>query len=376
MTDTRPPCVSIYLATDRSYPAEQQGPIRYKNAVAEVEERLRRAYPGHEVNAWLDKLRALTDDQYFWTHRFDGLAVFGSRGRFEVFDLQRQPREATVVADSFHLKPLVRYTQSAERFQVLCLQREKCWLLEGNRYALDELDPMGMPTTIAEAVGEEIVAGHEAVAAHGKGTGGTHPAPDKPTVPHGHAAEGSDADRDTRRFFQAIDKEVWERRSRPSGLPLVLAALPEHQALFRSLSKNPQLVGDGIGKNPAALARDELTEAAWRAMEPAYLERLAKFTDDFQVARARGMGSDELDDVAAKACAGRVGILLIDADKQVFGTMDRATGRWQPADPGCEIADDILDDVGEVVLTMKGAVVVVPSERMPSPAGVAAVYRF
>ena len=50
-----------------------------------------------------------------------------------------------------------------------------------------------------------------------------------------------------------------------------------------------------------------------------------------QVARSRGMGSDSLEDVAAKACAGRVGILLIDADRQVFGTMDRTTGRWQPA---------------------------------------------
>src|SRR5437762_2231752 len=172
MTEPRPPCISVYLATDRSYPAEQQGPIRFKNAVAQVDGLLRQSYPGHEVNALLDKFRAWMDDQFFWTHRFDGLAMFGSPNRFEVFDLQRQPREVTVVADTFHLKPLVRYTQSADRFQVLCLQREKCWLLEGNRYALDRIDLRGVPGTIREALGDEIVIGAEAVAAHGPGTGG------------------------------------------------------------------------------------------------------------------------------------------------------------------------------------------------------------
>jgi hypothetical protein len=366
----------VYLATDRSYPTEQQGPIRFKNSVAAIEDQLRRSYPGREVNALLDKFRAWMDDQFFWTHRFDGLAMFGSPNRFEVFDLQRQPPEAAVVADRFHLKPLVRYTQSADRFQVLCLQREKCWLLEGNRYALDRLDPKGVPTTIAEAMGDEIVLGREAVARHGKGTGGTHPAPDKPTVPQGQAAEGSDADRDTRRFFQAVDKAVWERHSRPSGLPLVLAALSEHQALFRAHSKNPQLVRAGVEKNPAPLDRDAMTAAAWTAMEPLYQARLAKFTDDFEVARSRGMASDDLSDVAAKACAGRVGVLLIDADRRVHGRLDRGTGRWQPADAGRAGADDVLDDLGAVVMDMKGTVVAVPSDRMPTATGAAAVYRF
>lgn len=38
--------------------------------------------------------------------------------------------------------------------------------------------------------------------------------------------------------------------------------------------------------------------------------------------------------------------------------------------------DDVLDDLGELVLKMKGHVVVVPAERMPTDTGVAATYRF
>jgi hypothetical protein len=344
--------------------------------VRTAEEGLRQAYAGHEVRALLDRFHALTDDQFFWTHRTDGLAVFGAPDLFEVFDLQRRPKETTVVGNSFHVKPLLRETQSADRFQVLCLQREKAWMLEGNRYALDEIDLKGVPGTIREALGAEIVEGREAVAAHGPGTGGTHPAPGKPTVPHGHAAEGSDADRDTRRFFEAIDRAVWETHSRPSGLPLVLVALPQHQALFREVSRNQQLVRDGIVGNPAALDRGELVAAAWAAVQPHYRDRLTKFADDFQIARSRGLGSDDLTEVAAAACGGRVGVLLVDADQQVPGVLDRGTGQWLPADAGKIGVEDLLDDLAEVVLRMKGNVVVVPADRMPTRTGAAATYRY
>jgi len=360
LADRPAPCVSIYMATDRSYPANKQGPIRYANAVRTVEEEIGRNYPDRDVRTIRERFHALIDDQYFWTHRFDGLAVFGAGNLFEIFDLRRKPADATVVADTFHVKPLLRETQSADRFQVLCLQREKVWLLAGNRYGVEVLDLRGVPGTVREALGDEIVIGGKAVGAHGPGTGGTHPAPDRPTVPHGHAAEGRDADRDTLRFFEAVDKAVWEKHSRPSGLPLILAALPEHQSLFRRLSKNPQLLQNGIGGNPAALSRQDSSAAAWAALQPFYLNRVARFADDFQVARSRGQGSDDLKAIAAAACGGRVGILLLDADQRVPG-------------PG---GSDALDDLAESVLRTKGTVVVVPAERMPTRSGAAATYRY
>jgi len=53
-----------------------------------------------------------------------------------------------------------------------------------------------------------------------------------------------------------------------------------------------------------------------------------------------------------------------------------ATGRMKPgalSDPG---VDDVLDDLAEAVLRMKGEVVVVPAERMPTDTGVAATFRY
>ncbi len=38
--------------------------------------------------------------------------------------------------------------------------------------------------------------------------------------------------------------------------------------------------------------------------------------------------------------------------------------------------DDVLDDLAEVVLGAGGEVVVVPTDRMPTPTGLAAIYRY
>ena len=38
--------------------------------------------------------------------------------------------------------------------------------------------------------------------------------------------------------------------------------------------------------------------------------------------------------------------------------------------------DDMLDDLGEMVLRQKGTVLVVPAEQVPSKTGLAAIYRY
>jgi hypothetical protein len=74
--------------------------------------------------------------------------------------------------------------------------------------------------------------------------------------------------------------------------------------------------------------------------------------------------------------AGRIATLLIEADRQIPGAMNDATGAVtldELADPE---VDDLLDDLGERVLKTGGEVVIVPSGRMPTQTGIAATYRF
>ncbi len=192
----------------------------------------------------------------------------------------------------------------------------------------------------------------------------------RPGLPGGRPVRPAD------RFFRFVGRAILEHHSCPSGLPLMLATLREYHAPFRKVSQDPFLTSDGIKTNPEALSLDQRRTEAWQIVEPHYLKRLAKRAEDFQVARSRQLGSDDLAQVAEAAMAGRVGILLVEAGREIPGKLDSATGQIEPGDLDRTGIDDILDDLAETVLRMKGEVVVVPAERMPSNTGLAATYRF
>jgi hypothetical protein len=367
------PCVSLYMPTHRTRPDNQQGPVRYRDLLDRVEKALRRPRPNGAVKALLTKFRALADDPYFWAHRFDGLAVLGGPDLFAVFDLQRPVAERAVVADAFQVKPLLRVLQSARRFQVLCLTRAKVRLLEGDADGLDEIDLDGVPATVEEALGDEISVQAKTPAQGGKSQKQPHPAPHggKPGSP----AKGDDARLDAERFFAAVARAVWERHSRRAQMPLVLAALPENQAIFRAVCHNPHLAAAGVEVNPDGVPAERLRQEAWRCLEPAYRARLAELADGFRVARSRNQGADHLAEVCEAVLAGRVQTLLIDGDRTVPGKLAALAGAARPRLEGVD-GEDLLDDLAEATLRLKGQVVVLPGAEMPCDSGAAAIFRF
>src|SRR5690606_19514539 len=114
----------------------------------------------------------------------------------------------------------------------------------------------------------------------------------------------------------------------------------------------------------------------WQVIEPRYLERLAGFTSMFNAARPHGLADADLVLIGRNAVAGRVATLLIEAERQIPGRIDPATGVIEFDQMANPEVDDLLDDIGELVLSQGGPVVIVPAERMPTTTGLAAIYRF
>ncbi len=366
-----PPCLSLYQPTHRHYPENQQDTTRYGNLVKKLDASLRQRYADAEAKRRLAPFEALADDRAFWMHALDGLAVLGGADIFQVFRLQRTVAEQAIVADSFHTRPLWRYLQSADRYQVLGLSLHRIQLFEGDRNALDEIAPApAAARTIAEAFGNTLAEPHQSVASYG--STGVVGRPSR----HSQGGPKDVIEVDAERFFRAIDRAVLEHHSRPSGLPLMLASLPEHQHLFRQVSHNPFLVAEGLLINPDVLPNDALRERAWQTFEPHCAARLTKWVDEFAVAKSKGLGVDDLAQVAEAAVAGRIAMLLIEDERQIPGRIDAATGQVRLGDLGDPEVDDALDDLGQLVLDKGGRVVLLPSAQMPTTTGAAATCRF
>jgi hypothetical protein len=366
------PCLSLYMPTHRSHPDNLQDPIRFKNLVKQMEESLLRKYSASEVEKHLEPFELLTDDKDFWNHASEGLAILSADELFKRIRLPIAVEELVVVADSFHTKPLQKYLQSSENYHVLGLSLHDIRLFEGNRHSLIEVVSFpGVPKTITEALGEELTDKHTTVASYG-GSGG-----ESSNMRHGHGGKKEETEKDAERFFRIVADAVAEHISKPTGWPLVLAALPEHHSLFQKLNKNPLVLPNGIMIDPSSVSTDKLATLAWEAFEPVYAIKLKNLAERFEQARANGKGSDDYKEVAVAAVEGRIDTLLVEADRIIAVRITNLiTGNTQKKDMNNPNVDDLLDDMGELVTKMGGHVMVLPAEKMPSEAGLAAIFRY
>jgi len=372
LTIDKEPCLSLYMPTHRSHPENLQDPIRFKNLLKQLEESLLQKYSAGEVKIHLEPLEALVNDDSLWNYTSNGMAVFSAIGLFKVVNLPVSVDALAMVADSFHTKPLMQYLQSADRYHVLGLSLHDIRLFEGNRHSLTEIElPPDIPKTITNALGDELTDKHSTVASYG-GAGAKNT-----SMHHGHGGRNEETEKDAEKFFRVVANNIYERYSKPTALPLILAALPEHNSLFQKVNKNPLLLPECIAINPTSVLTETLAQMAWKIMEPEYKQKLDSFVSRFEQAKANGKGSDDYKIVAVAAVEGRVDTLIIEADRIIpVRITNLVTGNTQKKNLINPKVDDLLDDIGELVLKMGGQVMVLPTGKMPSETGLAAIFRY
>ena len=157
---------------------------------------------------------------------------------------------------------------------------------------------------------------------------------------------------------------------------MILAALPEQQPHFRRISHNENLLPEGIEIGQSTLSLQELREKSWMVMQPRYLKRLEGLLDQFGASHGQGLASDQLEDIGQATRQGRVATLLVEAERQIPGHVDRNDGTATAANEDEVNTPDLLDELTIWTLEQGGDVVVVPTERMPTGTGAAAIYRF
>jgi hypothetical protein len=366
------PCISLYMPTHQSHPENVQDPIRFKNLVKKINETLSEQYSSEEISALIKPFAELAEDRDFWNHTSAGLAVLCTSEFFEVINLPITVNELTIVADSFHTRPLRRYLQSADRYHVLKLNQHEYHLFEGNRHSLFEvIIPVDVPRTIEEALGYELTDSHTTVASYGGVSG------ESANMHHGHGGKKDEVDIDAEKYFRVVADIIEVNFSTPSGLPLILAALSEHHNRFQAVNKNALLLTKGINLNTQAVSKDKLAQLAWKVMEPVYLLKLSDWLSEFSQAKANDLGIEIIDEVIEAAEAGRVRILFIEEGRIMTKRIrNKITGTYEMMDLTQPKLDDLLDDIAEQVSIMGGKVIIIPADKMPSKTGVAAVLRY
>ncbi|PIV00597.1 MAG: hypothetical protein COS57_15555, partial [Syntrophobacterales bacterium CG03_land_8_20_14_0_80_58_14] len=241
-------CVSIFMPTFRTGAESQQNQIRLRNLLRSAEEKLLAGgLRPQEIKTLLEPAQALPGNVLFRRRQSDGLALFISADLFRCFCLPETFGELIIVADHFHVKPLLPLLGSDNRFYILALSQKEVRLLEGTGKNIREIELESVPGSLAEALQYDEL-GKQIRFRTGAAGGGDHS-----TMVSGHGAELDDAKDNLLKYFRLIDRGLHDLL-RDERAPLVLAGVDYLFPIYREANTYPRLIEEGIPGNPQGIS--------------------------------------------------------------------------------------------------------------------------
>jgi hypothetical protein len=364
LAPSAPPCVSVYLPTSRRFPEKRQDPTRYRDLLNQVETLLAESPDGGQA-ALMETLRELEGSPH-WEHSLDGLAVFLSPDVSAAYRLPMGVPERAIVADSFHVKPLIRFLHANARYFVLSVSQNSVSLYEGSPFGVGTVDLATLPQSLREAI--VVPERNRAVTQHGGGTGGVSF--------HGRGPGKEETKDSLLKYFRAIDKGLREFL-RDERAPLLLASVKYYHPIYREANTYPHLLSEMLEGNYEHANGDKIHAEAWPLVSAGFERQTVEWVERYRALAGSGLASDDMDAIAMATLSGRVRAVLAADGESVFGKLDRRTGAitYHDKQLGAD-DDDLVDDLCEECLKRGAEVYVVPRADMPTASPIAAVYRF
>jgi hypothetical protein len=362
------PSVSLFLPTHRAGPEVQQGPIRLKNLLRQAIQDLQadgaRAPMVHRV---LAPLWRLLDDGLFWQYQSDGLALYSQLGWWRSLRVPLELPELAVVADRFHVSPLLPLLTGDGHFFVLALSQNQIRLLEGTRDRLEEVHLPGIPLGVRDALqGKEAhkqlqlyVADRGGVAARG--------------IFHGSGSAGDVQKERVLQYFRKVDRALGEVLAGERA-PMVLAAVEHLAPLWRQVTTYPHLVDEILAGSPEDLGLHELHARAWAVVEPLFLQAQREAAARYHQLAGTGLTSQDPREIVQAAEHGRIDTLF--ASQHPAGPTGVSGAGGSPSPNGDRALGDVLELATVTTLIKGGTVYLLPPGEVPGGGSAAAVFRY
>ncbi len=350
------PCVSLYLPTTPLSREAQADRIALRNQLDAAVAQARAA--GADKRRLADlaaQVELLIEDEDYWAYQAHSLAVLATPDHIWTFRLPNRLKPVTEVADRFYLKPLFRTVSFPHELFVLALAQGSARLLEVPR----DLPPLDvrvpdMPTDAASAVRRSTLA-------------------DRSPKRRIQGSEGQKVR--LTRYARMVDEAL-----RPILLarevPLVLAAAPPLDEIFRRVCTIPTLAAETIPGSPDAGVPDHELAARGRAvLDRLYAAEIARVRDLFEQRTRQGRTTIDIATAARAATWGAVDTLLVDIDVVVPGRVDEESGAVFFADGPSAESYGVIDEIAGRAFLTGARVLGVRRAEMPEGTAVAAILR-
>lgn len=359
------PCVSLYLNPHKG--TSNAAANRFEGLVTQAEKLITQENRASRVVHFLEPLRAISTAD-FWRHAPHGLAFFLSPTRSVYYRLPIEVEDRVIVADNFHLRPLMEYVQDNQRFYLLVLSEQHVSFFKGSMSGLAPVPVPGMHSTLVDALGTEE---HERqTASHQSSRGGRY------VVFGGAGHSDKSRDEDMARFYRSVDAALW-RILREDNAPMVLVGSERDVHTYERISRYPHLCHEHVHGNHQKAMATELHKLAMPVIGSEQRSNEQRIVELWNQEVSPNRALDEIRAIAQYAVQGRIRHLLIERGTLVFGQMDPGTGALRLHKEQSDAHDDdVLDGIAEAVLLRGGEVYSLEKGRMPTRSPIAATLRW
>lgn len=363
-------CVSLFMTTHRAGRETEQDPIRFKNLLREVEERLMaKGLRSPELREMLKEPYLLLHDRVFWQRQSDGLAMFFSTDALHYLRLPLAFEEKVVISKRFHIKPLLPILTSDGLFYILALSQNQVRLMEGTRHTVDEVSLEGIAQSLAEAFRD--TSSEKQLQFHTGTPSGTGK---RAAVFYGHDVSSETKDR-ILRWFRLIDRKLHDLLSGGQS-PLVLAGVDNLFPVYKEANSYSHLLDEGVPGNPEGLKPEELHGQAWALVEPLFRQSREAAAARYRQLAGTGQTTTDVKEAVSAAHHGRVDVLFVAVDAQVWGHFEPEKGSVTVGESLEPDSEDLIDLAAIQSLIKGGTVYAVAPEEVPDQAPLAAVFRY
>lgn len=354
-------CVSIYIPTYRAGRG-QEDRIRMKNAIKKAENQLQEKGMSEQgIKKMLRPAHNLLDDQDFWMHLSDGLALFLTENTYERFLLPSDVKPFVWVGKKFYLRYLLPALSGQQRFFLLALSQNEVRFFEGNKHhispvIIEDLVPANMEEGLnIDEIGKELHA-------HSAGKSIFH----VQNVGSDHRLKRLES------YLRMVDAGLMEMLHDESA-PLVLACVDYLVPIYKEISGYNNIVNIHIGGNPEHDDPVVLHEKAWNILSEFNQTRMDELRGLYQDLLHQNQASSELSSVVRAAEQGKIETLFTTREKQVFGVFKPENQSIHFDEP----QEDLLERIALKTFLQGGKVFQVEPEEMPSEKSpVSAIMRF
>lgn len=313
------PLVSIYISKENGTLGMKELREKWEISISRVEHFLLRDYSRTFIDSFLEPLRK--DNCLESLKDVDrGFIVFYSVLEKGYLKVQTDINDLVVVADSFHIKPLLRIRNTARGFFLITMSSNAINLLvetNGHLYRL-------------ETYKKEML-----------------------TINSNKVIKPEPKD-----FIIQTAMEL-NKMIAPYKLPIILAGVKDLIGHMRKFLDHSMLLEESIVGNVEHLKTNDLRARCFELLEPYYSKKEIEVVKQLDFAIKMNRAITYIEDIAVSAVHGKIKKLFVVENRQVWGRINKSNGEIFVSPKQLNSHDDdILDDICQIVLSRGGEVVV------------------